>query len=182
MKKLLALFLCLMLALPVLALTEDVEITLWTFPISSWSNEETVNQIIASFNAVHPEIKAKVQYLDCASGNDQVTTAIEAKTAPDIMMEGTERLAANRGAAGRMLGISDLWVDAAKADIIAASSAVEAACKNNGAVYYEYPLCMTTHCMAINYNDFEKAGALQYIDEASHTWTTEGLSVSLSAL
>ena len=180
MKKLIALFLCLMLALPAFALADDqVEITLWTYPIGSWGNAETVDGIIASFNAVHPEIKVNVQYLDYTSGDDQVTTAIEAKTTPDIIMEGPERLVANWGAAGKMLDISDLWDDAVKADIIAASPAVEAACKNAEGKYYEYPLCMTTHCMVINYNDFEKAGALQFIDEATHTWTTENFIKAL---
>ena len=182
MKKLLALLLCLMLALPVFALAEETEITLWTYPIGKWGNEETVNEIIANFNAVHPEIKVKVQYLDYTSGDDQVTTAIEAHTTPDIVMEGPERLVANWGAAGKMLDISDLWDDAVKADIIAASPAVEAACRNDAGIYYEYPLCMTTHCMVINYNDFEKAGALQYIDEATHTWTTDGFLKALEAL
>ena len=181
MKKLLALLLCMMLMIPAFAVAEDVEITLWTYPIGSWGNEETVNGIIANFNAVHPEIKVKVQYLDYASGDDQVTTAIEAKTTPDIVMEGPERLVANWGAAGKMLDISDLWADT-KDDIIAASPAVEAACKNGEGIYYEYPLCMTTHCMVINYNDFEAAGALQYIDEATHTWTTENFLKALDAL
>ena len=132
MKKLVALLLCLMLVLPVFAFADDtVEITLWTYPIGSWGNAETVDGIIASFNAVHPEIKVTVQYLDYTSGDDQVTTAIEAKTTPDIIMEGPERLVANWGAAGKMLDISDLWDDAVKADIIAASPAVEAACKKN---------------------------------------------------
>ena len=149
MKKLLALLLCLMLMIPAFAVAEDVEITLWTYPIGSWGNEETVNGIIANFNAAHPEIKVKVQYLDYASGDDQVTTAIEAKTTPDIVMEGPERLVANWGAAGKMLDISDLWADT-KDDIIAASPAVEAACKNGEGIYYEYPLCMTTHCMVLN--------------------------------
>ena len=182
MKKLLALLLCMMLMIPAFAVAEDVEITLWTYPIGSWGNEETVNGIIANFNAVHPEIKVKVQYLDYASGDDQVTTAIEAKTTPDIVMEGPERLVANWGAAGKMLDIGDMWEDAVKADIIAASPAVEAACRNKDGVYYEYPLCMTTHCMVINYNDFEAAGALQYIDEATHTWTTDNFLKALDAL
>ena len=181
MKKLLALLLCMMLMIPAFAVAEDVEITLWTYPIGSWGNEETVNGIIANFNAVHPEIKVKVQYLDYASGDDQVTTAIEAKTTPDIVMEGPERLVANWGAAGKMLDISDLWADT-KDDIIAASPAVEAACKNGEGIYYQYPLCITTHRMVINYNDFEAAGALQYIDEATHTWTTENFLKALDAL
>jgi len=183
MKKLLALLLCLMLVLPVFAAADDaIEITLWTYPIGSWGNAEAVDEIIANFNAVHPEIKVTVQYLDYSSGDDQVTSAIEGKTTPDIIMEGPERLVANWGAAGKMLDISDLWDDAAKADIIAAAPAVEAACRNADGIYYEYPLCMTTHCMVINYNDFEAAGALQYIDEEKHTWTTEGFLSAIDAL
>lgn len=183
MKKLMALLLCAMMILPLAAFAQGAtEITLWTYPIGSWGNEEVVNGIIANFNAVHPEIKVKVQYLDYASGDDQVTTAIEAKTTPDIVMEGPERLVANWGAAGKMLDISDLWDDEVKADIIAASPAVEAACKNSDGVYYEYPLCMTTHCMVINYNDFEAADALQYLDEETRTWTTENFVKALDAL
>lgn len=183
MRKLFVLLLCAVLLLPAFALADGTtEITLWTYPIGNWGNAETVDQIIASFNAVHPEISVKVQYLDYASGDDQVTTAIEAKTTPDIIMEGPERLVANWGAAGKMLDISDLWDDAVKADIIAASSAVEAACKNADGIYYEYPLCMTTHCMVINYNDFEAANALQYLDETTHTWTTEGFLKAIDAL
>jgi multiple sugar transport system substrate-binding protein len=183
MKKMMALLLCLLLAIPAFAPAENpVEITLWTYPIGSWGSAETVDGIIEAFNQVHPEIKVTVQYLDYTSGDDQVTTAIEAKTTPDIIMEGPERLVANWGAAGKMLDISDLWDDAVKADIIAASPAVEAACRNGEGVYYEYPLCMTTHCMVINYNDFEAAGALQYIDEKTHTWTTEGFLSALDAL
>jgi len=183
MKKLLALLLCAIMILPAFAFADETtEISLWTYPIGSWGDPDTVNGIIAKFNEVHPEIKVKVNYLDYASGDDQVTTAIEAKTTPDIVMEGPERLVANWGAAGKMLDISDLWDDAVKADIIAASPAVEAACKNAEGIYYEYPLCMTTHCMVINYNDFEAAGALQYLDEATHTWTTEGFLNALDAL
>lgn len=183
MKKLVTLLLCLLLALPVFAFADDtVEITLWTYPIGSWGNADTVNGIIANFNSVHPEIKVTVQYLDYTSGDDQVTTAIEAGTTPDIVMEGPERLVSNWGAAGKMLDISDLWDDETKADIIAASPAVEAACRNSEGVYFEYPLCMTTHCMVINYNDFEKTGALQFIDETTRTWTTDDFLNALDAL
>ena len=181
MKKLVALLLCLLVVVPVMAMA-NTEITLWTYPIGNWVNDETVQGIIANFNAVHPEITVKVQYLDYTSGDDQVTTAIEAHTTPDIIMEGPERLVTNWGAAGKMLDISDLWTEEATADILATSAAVEAACKNAEGVYYEYPLCMTTHTMVINYNDFEAAGALQYIDEESRTWTTENFVKACEAL
>lgn len=86
------------------------------------------------------------------------------------------------GAAGKMVDLSDLWDDEALADISAVSEAVVNACKSSDGVYYEYPLCMNAHCMAINYEVFEEAGALQYIDEETRTWTTEDFGKALQAL
>ena len=157
-------------------------ITLWTYPIGSWGDAATVDSIIAAFNEQHPDIQVSVEYLDYTSGDDQVTAAIEAGTAPDLIMEGPERLVTTWGAAGKMVDLSDLWDDEALADISAVSEAVVNACKSSDGVYYEYPLCMNAHCMAINYEVFEEAGALQYIDEETRTWTTEDFGKALQAL
>ena len=173
MKKLFALLLCLALMIPVLAMAET-EITLWTYPIGSWSQSEVVDEIVANFNAVHPEIKVNVQYLDYQSGDDQVTTAIEAGTTPDIIFEGPERLVANWGAAGKMLDISDLWTEETTADIAAAGPTLKGTCTGADGNLYLYPLCMTAHCMTINYEYFKAADALQFINEETRTWTTEG--------
>lgn len=181
MKKLFALLLCMVLLVPAFALAQT-EITLWTYPIGNWTNAETVDGIIADFNKTHPDIKVTVQYLDYTSGDDQVTTAIEAGTTPDIIMEGPERLVSNWGAAGKMLDLSDLWTEEALADISATSEAVVAACKSPDGKFYEYPLCMTTHCMTINKAAFEAADAMQYLDAETHTWTTEGFVNALRAL
>ena len=54
MKKLFALLLCLVLMVPALALAET-EITLWTYPIGSWSKSDVVDEIVANFNAVYEE-------------------------------------------------------------------------------------------------------------------------------
>ena len=183
MKKLFALLLALAMVLslsPVFA--EDITITLWTYPIGSWVDDATVQGIIANFEAANPGIKVEVQYLDYTSGDDQVTTAIEAGTTPDIIMEGPERLVSNWGAAGKMLPLNDLWTEEATADIVATSAALESACKWSDGNYYEYPLCMTTHTMVINKAAFEAAGALQYIDEETRTWTTEGFIAACKAL
>ncbi len=184
MKKLIALLLCLMLALPAAALADDMttEITLWTFPVGDWGNDAKVAEIIADFNAVHPNIKVKVEYLDYTNGDTQVTTAIEAKTTPDIIFEGPERLVANWGAAGKMLAMNDFWTEEALADINANSDVVAPACMGADGNYYMYPLCMTAHCMVIDKAAFEKADALQYIDMEKHTWTTEGFEMALRAL
>ena len=185
MKKLIALLLCLMLVLPVGAAFADsmtTEITLWTFPIGDWGKEEVVNEIIASFNAVHPEIKVKVEYLDYTNGDAQVTTAIEAGTTPDLIMEGPERLVANWGAAGKMLDVNDLWTEEALADINANNPIISEACKGVDGNYYLYPLCLTAHSMCINKTAFEKAGAMQYVDQETRTWTTEDFEKALRAL
>ena len=185
MKKMIALLQCLMLVLPVGAAFADsmtTEITLWTFPIGDWGKEEVVNEIIASFNAVHPEIKVKVEYLDYTNGDAQVTTAIEAGTTPDLIMEGPERLVANWGAAGKMLDVNDLWTEEALADIDANNPVVSEACRGADGNYYLYPLCLTAHSMCINKTAFEKADAMQYLDQETRTWTTEGFEKALRAL
>ena len=149
---------------------QAADITLWTYPIGKWGDSESVDALLADFNAQYPDIHVTVEYLDYTNGDDQVNTAIEGGSAPDIVMEGPERLVANWGAKGLMADLSDLWTDDQKADI---SASVEAACKDSSGAYYEFPLCMTAHCMAINKTVFEAAGAMQYVDAENHTWTTD---------
>lgn len=112
--------------------TEVTDITLWTYPIGNWGDSATVDGLIASFNAVHPEIRVTVEYLDYTNGDDQVNTAIEGKQAPDIVLEGPERLVANWGAKGLMVDLGDLWTDEAKAAIY---DSVENACQSNEGVF-----------------------------------------------
>lgn len=161
---------------------EAASITLWTYPIGSWKDSFTVDGFVDSFNKQNPGIKVKVEYLDYTTGDDQVTAAIEAGTTPDIIMEGPERLVSNWGAKGKMVDLKDLWTSDATADINATSKAVEPACTAPDGAKYEYPLCMTTHCMAINKDVFEKAGALQYLDLDNRTWTTDNFAKALKAV
>lgn len=157
------------------------DITLWTYPVGKFGDAEAVSGIVTAFNEVYPDVNVTVEYLDYTSGDDQVTAAIEAGTTPDLVLEGPERLVANWGAKGKMVDLSDLWDDDTKADIVANSAAVEAACKAANGAYYEYPLCMTTHTMAVNQELFEAADAMQYINE-DRTWTVENFEKALQAL
>ncbi len=157
------------------------DITLWTYPVGSFGDAATVDGFVAAFNEKYPDIHVTVEYLDYTSGDDQVTAAIEAGTTPDIVLEGPERLVSNWGAKGKMVSLEDLWDEEALADISATSEAVVAACKAPDGNYYEYPFVMTTHTMAINYELFEAADALQYINE-DRTWTTENFEKALQAL
>lgn len=158
---------------------DSTDITLWTYPIGNWGDSATVDGLIANFNKAHPEINVTVEYLDYTNGDDQINTAIEGGKAPDLVMEGPERLVANWGAKGLMVDLSDLWTDEAKEAIY---DSVENACQNNDGVFYEYPLCMTAHTMAINKDIFEKADALQYLDAEKGTWTTENFQKAVEAV
>ena len=149
--------------------TKDVEIALWTYPIGNWDNQETVDALIADFEAANPGVKVTVEYLDYQNGDDKVNTAIEGGAAPDLIMEGPERLVANWGAKGLMVDLADLLDDT---DIAEINPAALKACYGEGGTVYEYPLVMTAHCMAINKTVFEAAGAMQYLNEETHTWNS----------
>ena len=72
---------------------------MWTYPIGKWGGTEAkVDEIISAFNAEYPDITLKVEFLDYANGDTQVTSAITAGNTPDIIMEGPERLVSNWGA------------------------------------------------------------------------------------
>ena len=143
-----------------------VEISLWTFPVGKWGEEETVKGWIDAFTAKYPHITVKVEYLDYQAGDDKLNTAIEGGQAPDLIFEGPERLIANYAAKGLLLDISNqLTTDAGKQ----LYPSIVNTCSIDGKLY-AYPISQTAHCMAINYEMFEAADALQYIDEETHTW------------
>ena len=172
MKKILAMVLVLIMVLSLCACNvskggEDVEITLWTYPIGGWGTQATVDALIADFEAANPGIKVTVEYLTYSDGDDKVNTAIEGNKAPDLIMEGPERLVANWGAKGLMVDLSGLIDATDKSEINAAALN---ACYTADGKCYEYPLVMTAHCMAINKNVFEAAGAMEHINADTHTW------------
>ena len=157
-----------------------VEISLWTFPVGKMGDEATVNALLDEFHAANPGIKVKVEYLAYGGDGDaKIDAAILGNTAPDLVFEGPERLVTGWGARGLMVDLSDLWTAEVVADM---NAAVEAACKDASGAYYEYPVCMTAHNMAINKTVFEAADAMQYIDVENHSWTTENFIKAVEAV
>ena len=143
-----------------------VEISLWTFPVGQWGDEATVNGWISAFNAKYPHITVNVEYLDYTSGDDKISTAIEGGQAPNLIFEGPERLIANYAANGLLLDISEqLGTDAGKQ----LYPSIVNTCSIDGKLF-AYPISQTAHVMAINYEMFQAADALQYINEDTHTW------------
>ncbi len=158
---------------------EVTELTLWTYPVGDWGNKSAVSNLIAEFHRQYPEYHVSVEYLDYASGDEKVAQAAADGKLPDLVLEGPERLVADWGDKGWMLDLSDLWESETTEEIY---EPVRNACRYGSGAFYEFPLCMTTHCMVINRDLFEKAGALSYIDEESHTWTTDGFVHAVEAL
>lgn len=158
--------------------SSSTEITLWTYPIGKWSDESTVNELVASFEA-DTGIKVKVEYLAYADGDDKVNTALTAGGAPDLVLEGPQRLVSNWGNSGYMVDLSDMLDETDKSEIV--ESALGAGTSEDGKLYM-YPLVMTAHCMAVNLDAFKEAGADQYLDLDTHTWTTDDFIKAVEAL
>ena len=154
------------------------EITAWIYPVGGWSTEANVKPLIDAFTA-ETGIKVNLEWLAYADGDDKVNTAITAKSAPDLIMEGPERLVANWGASGYMVDLSDMIDDTDKAEI---NPAALAACTSPDGKIYQYPMFITAHCMGINLDAFKAAGADQYLDLENHTWTTENFIKAVDAL
>ncbi len=153
-------------------------ITLWTYPIGNWGDENTVNDLTAAFTE-ETGISVTVEYLNYDDGDDKVNTALTANQGPDVIMEGPERLVANWGAGGYMVDLSDMLDDEDMSEIY---DSVMTACVNDEGAIYEYPLCMTAHCMAVNYDAFVEAGADQYLDLETHTWTTDDFIAAMEVM
>lgn len=153
-------------------------ITLWTYPIGGWGDEATVTALCEAFTA-ETGISVTVEYLTYTDGDDKVNTALTAGEGPDLIMEGPERLVANWGDSGYMVDLSDILDDEDYSEIY---ESVMNACTSSSGAVYEYPLVMTAHCMAINYTAFVEAGADQYIDLETHTWTTEDFIAAVQVM
>ncbi len=161
------------------AAASPVSLTLWTYPVGAWGNASTVSGLLADFRRAYPSIDLHVEFLKYETGDEQVEQAIRSGSAPDLILEGPERLVSNWGARGLMADLSDLME---RPEALAIYENTRNACQYSNGEYYVYPLCMTPQCMAVNYDLFQAAGALQYLDEETHTWTTEGFIQAVNAL
>ena len=158
---------------------EDTELVLWTFPVGNWGNPTAVGSMLADFHKEYPDIHVSVEYLNYDNGDERINQAASDGCMPDLILEGPERLVANWGEKGWMVDLSELWETDTAGAIY---DNVREACQHENGEYYIFPISMSAHCMAINYDMFKEAGALQYIDEETHTWTTQDFIEAIQAL
>ena len=161
------------------SIREDTELTLWAFPVGNWGNPTAVGSILSDFHKEHPDIHVSVEYLSYDTGDEKINQAASDGCLPDLILEGPERLVTNWGEKGWMVDLSDLWESDTAGAIY---DNIKKACQHKDGAYFEFPICMSAHCMAINYDMFKEAGALQYIDEETHTWTTENFFKAVQVL
>lgn len=154
-----------------------VELNLWSFNVGGFAEASNWEPIIAAFNEQNPDIKITVTPINYQDGDQKLTSAITAGTGPDIIFEGPERIVGNYAREGLMVDLSDLW-ETGGSDIAEGISSVS----QLDGTYYMYPLSVAAHCMAINYEAFEAADALQYIDEETRTWTTDNFVKAMEAV
>ena len=157
--------------------TGAVELNLWSFNVGGFAEASNWEPIIAAFNEQNPNIKITVTPINYQDGDQKLTSAITAGTGPDIIFEGPERIVGNYAREGLMVDLSDLW-ETGGSDIAEGISSVS----QLDGTYYMYPLSVAAHCMAINYDVFEAAGALQYIDEETRTWPTDNFVKAMEAV
>ena len=163
---------------PIEPATSDLtaNLVLATYPVGKMTDETVLRGLIADFNAVYPNVNIEPIYLDYTNGDQTVNGMIEGNAAPDLIFEGPERLVANWGAKGLLVDLKDL-LPAGTYDVTASS------CTNTAGAMYELPVCQTAHCMGINKDLFTEAGAMQYINEDTHTWkSTEDFLKAVEAV
>ena len=155
----------------------QVELSLWAFNIGGFTEASNWDSLIAAFQEANPGINVTVTPINYQDGDQKLTTAITSNQAPDIIFEGPERIVGNYARNGLMVDLGDLWT-ASGSDIAEGISSVS----QLDGTYYMYPLSVAAHCMAINYEAFEAAGALQYLDEETRTWTTDNFVKAMEAV
>ena len=153
-----------------------VTLTVASFNIGGFTDSAAWEPIIEAFNAQNPDVTIEILPVTYQDGDQQLANLIAGGNAPDVVFEGPERIIGNYANEGLLVDLSDLWEGVT--DIPESISSVS----QMDGTYYMYPLSVAAHCMAINYEAFEAAGALQYIDEETRTWTTDDFVAACEAL
>ena len=90
---------------------------------------------------------------------------------PDVILAAPEYLVTQWGREGLMADLSDLWDEETQSEF---RTEMKDAVRSREGVWYAVPLFRDLYTMAINYDLFAEAGALQYLNEEVHSWKDSG--------
>lgn len=157
-----------------------VEITYWNFPQFTKDKEFTKTEdydmaLIKAFEAKYPNIKVKYQKIEFTDGPAKIETAIQSKTAPDVIYDAPGRVIA-WAAKDLLVPLED--VDKSKLD----ASAVKASSLNGK--LYMYPQGIAPFLMGVNKDLTDKLGVtdLLPLNKEGRNWTVEEYEKFLKAV
>ena len=155
---------------------EKLAISWWICPTGGFSDEEKVQQIVDAYEAANPAVQVNIRILDAGgedgkNGADVIDAALHDNSGPDVILAAPENIVTRWGAEGLMADLSQLWDEKTQNEF---RSEMRDVARNRDEVWYAVPLYRDLYTMAINYDMFEKAGALQYLNEEAHSWKDSG--------
>lgn len=156
---------------------EPTRISWWICPTGAYSDKDRVQKLVDEFEAQAPWIDVDYRILDEENGAKEIDTALhsdggkENEDRPDVVLGAPEYLVTQWGAEGFMSDLSELWDEETQSEF---RPEMRDAVKSRDDVWYAVPIYRDLYTMAINYDRFEEAGALQYLNEAVHSWKDSG--------
>lgn len=148
-----------------------VTITYWDFPNFTKDKEfkdsaDYDKALIAAFNKKYPNITVEYQKIEFSDGPAKIETAIQSKTAPDVIYDAPGRVIA--------WASKDLLVPFDNVDTSKLSDAAVQASSYNGKLYL-YPQGVAPFTMGVNKTLTDKLGVtdLLPLDKADRNWTPE---------
>ena len=150
---------------------QPITLRFWVYNEGDWS-ESAGQKLLAGLGEEWGHVTVEWKMVD---DTDQaaLSAAIEAGQGPDLLLGTVSQLQhARRNGAGTV-DVSDLMKDA--------YAPVRDACTDGGVVFAA-PIAMEVTAMAVNLDVFRASGAVQYIDQENHTWTTEGFINAMKVL
>lgn len=150
---------------------EEITLRFWVYDEGSWSIAAG-KALLAGLGSEWSHVTVEWKVL---SDTDQATlsAAVEAGQGPDLLLGTVSQLQHARRNGAQAVDMGELRKDA--------YDAVRQACTDDGFVFAA-PVAMEVTAMAINLEVFRATGAYVYIDQETHTWTTEGFVSAMKVL
>lgn len=133
------------------------------------SNPNAWDGVLAPFAETYPEVRVHLS----------TTPLAEEDLQPGLLLTSAGQLFPPAEEAPALRDLTHLYTPDAFSALL--PNAVTACLAEDGH-YYAYPFAVRVSCMAVNRRLFEEAGALQYIDEETRSWSTEDFFLALTAL
>lgn len=146
-------------------------ISWWICSTGEYADESRVQKLVDLYEAANPQADVEVRILDQETGAEEIDEALGSEDGPDVVLAAPEDIVTRWGNDGLMEDLSALWDDEIQREY---RSEMRDTAKNREDVWYAVPLFRDVFSMAINYDAFREAGALQYLNEEVHSWKDSG--------